>query len=138
MKCDYCGNKVDGEKCSTCGAPKKEQVGSNLGSPFYFHGFMIYPERNIDLTEYHIWLGDTRIGSFCIDRETMMSFHRIYGEGVDPDPFLYKLLRLAIGESEVERCEERNGGRTFLIEIRRIETPEAIASDNMVRELMGA
>lgn len=137
MKCGYCGtqNQDDIENCPKCGAPNERR---SFLEPFYFHGFMIWPEKDWskNCITFHIWLGTQRIGYFDISCDMELEFINIYGEGISAEPLYEKLLRLAVGQSEVEKFEQINNGRRYLFEIKRTEAPEYQNIRNTIFELM--
>ena len=150
MKCEYCGKPIEEgqSNCVKCGAPVSVRVeakkpNSEKHSPFYYHGFMLWPETHYerDSFEYHIWLGDRLIGSFELTRpmiDTWREENRIDEgcEAEDSNSLLYKMLRLAVGETEVERWQQLNIPRRFMYEMRRMESEEYAQARQLVRELM--
>ena len=125
MDCEYCGTDIGAEKvCHRCGAKKTTTESSYKLSPFFFHGYMIWPEVIGDLHKYHIWSGELLIGNFVITREMYYAYQDKFGVGVCIDTLIDKLLRIAIGESEKEYIERECHGRKFMFEITEIKTKE--------------
>lgn len=124
MKCQYCGQDIvnDETSCKKCGAPIQAEIKqvSVKAAPFYFHGFMIWPEARYTLgvEEYHIWAGDKYLGSFLLSRITMQAWAE-ENQGMSDDPLLYKLLRLALQETDFEKYEQKTERRRLLFTITR-------------------
>jgi hypothetical protein len=113
MNCEYCKTKVreDDMRCPACGAPNQKTVRSveSIKNFFYFHGFMVYCEWDSSGNQnWYVFEGDKLVGNFQIERRFMMEYESMFGEGISIEPLAYKLLRLAIGETEVERIEAQN------------------------------
>jgi hypothetical protein len=151
MQCEYCRRLLEegATNCPKCGAPvsvvtisKKPET--TKGYPFLFHGFMIWPETDYSRNLYihHVWLGDRLIGSIEVTSTMLHAWRDEHGwDDIsicydDENELLYKLLRLAIGETEVEKYEQLNKPRQFVFEITRHETEEFEEARKLIKELM--
>lgn len=112
IKCEYCSSNISetDEKCPNCGTPKIERIQEQTKNFFYFHGFMVYCELGFlyPVDKWYVFEGDKLVGNFEISKEMQMQYANMFGECVSYEPLVYKLLRLAIGETEVERIEAQN------------------------------
>jgi hypothetical protein len=127
MKCQYCGNlgnTVEGEPCQTCGAPvifKQDPI--EKGDPFFYNGYMLWPERNFwkDDRTIHFLLGDRLVETITISKLTL---NQLVGEGQSFLPLFWDLFKVTQGEEEVLRIKELNTRYPAIFEVRRIENPE--------------
>jgi hypothetical protein len=139
MNCDYCHEPVlkDAKKCNRCGAPIALKEETWRGDPFYFRGFFIWPENHpaSRMVIYYVYAGERVVGKFDITYDAFEEWNGKNGTLVDTDPLIYKLLRLAIGDSEVERIEALNNPRWISFEIRKIESPDRVEAREWLRNL---
>ena len=143
MKCEYCGKPVEkgDTSCHKCGAPvvvvsEKPKTSEFLSYPFFYRGFILWIEHDYsrDDFKYYIYLGDRLVGNFVITRIMTEEWDKAR-PFCSIEPLIYKLLRLAIGETEVERIESQNKERILEYEIRAIETPALLEARKLIAEL---
>jgi len=129
MNCEYCGtkNKVDSERCTSCGAAikavnDKPQKNDYFSMDFY-NGYVVYRFTRFmtDSIEIQFWLGQELLERFDVSR-CILDEH--VQEGCDIMPFFWELFLLARGEKEVIYWQEKNNKYPARFEIRRIENEE--------------
>jgi hypothetical protein len=141
MKCNYCGkNDLDqsAKTCPHCGGDAGRVSETKNGIPFYWNGFMVWPEIDVrgifDCYIYHIWAGSQYVCGIRITKEMARAWDEKTGGGIDHMDLVEKLMRLAIGDSEVERYKDKYEPRWITFEIRRVEDDAYTEAKRIVDE----